>query len=136
MAGLQAHNARHAAGAPHHRQIGVVDRFEQNHFVAGLDERQQRGGDGFRGAGGDRHFTLPIQRNALVRRVVFRDGFAQVGQAAHGRILVRPVDARARGRFADVERPVLLREALPQIDRTTPAARRDITSKIVVPRAA
>ena len=49
--------------------------------------------------------------------IVRGDGLAQLGQAAHGRILVGAVERRARGGFEDVARAVLLGKALAQIDR-------------------
>ena len=35
---LQRHEARHAAGPAHQRQVGVVHRLEQHDLVAGLDQ--------------------------------------------------------------------------------------------------
>ena len=37
----QPHQPRHAAGAQHQRQIGVVERLDQHDLVAGLDQGEQ-----------------------------------------------------------------------------------------------
>ena len=49
----QPDEARHPAGAKHQRQIGVVERLEEQHLVARLDQRHQRRGQRLGRAGGD-----------------------------------------------------------------------------------
>ena len=57
----QRHELRHAAGAPHQRQIGVVHRLEQHDLVARRDQRQQRAGDRLGRARGDHDLAVGIE---------------------------------------------------------------------------
>ena len=114
---LEPHEARHAAGALHQRQVGVVERLEQHHLVAGLDQRQQRAGERLGGAGGHHDLGLGIEREILPVPVMRGDRLAQFRQAQHRRILVPAVDHRL-GRLAPhVLRPGIVGKALAEIDR-------------------
>ena len=115
--GCRLHEARHAAGPAHQRQIGVVHRLEQHDLVARLDQGQQRRGERLGRAGGDHHLGCAVELEALPVPVMLGDGGAQLGHAQHRRILVPAVDHRL-GRLAPhVLRAGIVREALAEIDR-------------------
>ena len=117
MRRLQGDEPRHAAGAAHQRQIGVVHRLEQNHLVARFDQRHQRPGQSLGGAGGDHHLALRIEIEALPMLVMRRDRLAQDGQAEHGRILVPALDHGLRRALAHILRARIIGKALAEIDR-------------------
>ena len=70
-----------AAGAAHHRQVGVVERLEQHHLVARLDQGQEGGGQRLGGAGGDGDLARPVELQALEAAVVVGHRLAQLRQA-------------------------------------------------------
>ena len=57
MRRLQGDEARHAAGEPHQRQVGVVHGLEQHHLVAGLDDAEDRARQRLRRARGHHHLA-------------------------------------------------------------------------------
>jgi hypothetical protein len=115
---VQAHDAWHAACPADHRHVRIVQWLEQHHFVAWFDEREQRGSDRFGGAGGDGDFALPIEFNALMLTIVSGHRLAQVLQTPHRRILVGPLQRRARRCFENITRAVVLGKALSEIHCT------------------
>ena len=79
----QADQPRHAAGAQHQRQIGVVERLEQHDLVARRDQGEQARGDRLGRARGDDHL-LRIEIEALMARDNDRrpPGAARAGRAS------------------------------------------------------
>ena len=114
---LEGDEARHAAGPAHERQVGVVHRLEQHHFVAGRDEGQQGSRERLGGAGGDHHLALGIERQALPMAVMRRDRRAQLRQPHHGRILIPTLDHGVGRLAAHVLGTRIVGKALPEIDR-------------------
>ena len=57
---LEADQLGHAAAPPHDRQIAVVERLEQHHLVARLDEPEQARGQRLGRARGHHHLALPV----------------------------------------------------------------------------
>ena len=55
MRRLETHQTRNAAGLADDRQIGVIDRLEDDDLVAGLDHRKDRAGQRFGAARGHHH---------------------------------------------------------------------------------
>ncbi len=108
------------AGQSDHGAVGVVERFEGEHFVAGFHERQQRSRNGFGGAGGDDDLCLRVRRQAVEPLLVRRNGLAQ-GQDSLARCVLVGAggDGGLRGRL-DLRRAVLVRETLSQVDGTGP----------------
>jgi hypothetical protein len=114
---LEAHEARHAAGALHQRQIGVVERLEQHHLVARLDQRHQGAGDRLRRSRGDHDLAVGIEVEVLPMLVVRRNGLAQLGQPHHRGILVPAVDDGVGRLLSHVLRAGIVGKALTEIDR-------------------
>ena len=79
----QPDQPRHAAGAQHQRQIGVVERLEEHDLVAGRDQGQQARGDRLGRARGDDHL-LGIDVEALMAPVMIGDRLreARAGRAS------------------------------------------------------
>ena len=103
----------------------------------GLHEREDRGEDRLRRAGGDRDLGRRVVAAAVQRLDLGGDRLAQRRHAGHRRVLVvagahRRVDGVEQLRIA-----VEIGEALAEVDRASfSAASADITVKIVVPTAA
>ena len=76
------------AGEPNDGAIGVVERLEREHLIAGADQRQQRGGDGLCGAGGDDDLRLGIGSQSIEPLLVDGDRLPQRQDALAGCVLV------------------------------------------------
>ena len=100
-----------------HGEIAVVHRFEQDDFVAGRQDGEKCGSQSFRGAGGDSDLALPVELDARQAGVVLGDGFAQLRQATHGRVLVGAAHHSVGGALANVFGSIPFGKALPQIHR-------------------
>lgn len=113
---VEGDEPRDAACALHQRQIGVVQRLEQQHLVARADHRQQ-GRRNRLGRAGGHHDLVGAKLQLLVTPVPIRHRAAQLGDADHRRILVRPLLQRVARRIDDriVAWPV--GKALSQVDR-------------------
>ena len=114
---LQRHEFRYAARTQHQRQIGVIHRLEQNHLVTRRDQRHQRARNRLGSARGDHHLVFPIERHALMMRVMFSDGLSQLRQAGHWRVLVPPVHHGVSRFFQHIERTGAIGKALAKINR-------------------
>src|SRR5699024_4816896 len=64
----------HAAGKRYYRRVGVVVRFDQDHFVAGFDQAEDRSGDPLGGADGDQYLRIRVGVDAVALAPVFGDG--------------------------------------------------------------
>ena len=114
---LEPDQPRHGAGAAHDRQIGIVERLDQNHLVAGLDEPEQGARQRFGSARGDYHLARPVDLQVVEPFGVRGHRLAQGRDAHHRWILVDAVRQVVRGRGDHVVRPVAVRESLAEIDR-------------------
>jgi len=79
---------RLAADGFNRRHVGVIDRVEDDHLVAGMNQRGNRGEQGLGRAGGDGDFAVDIVAGAIQRLDLGRDGGAQFGHAGERRVLV------------------------------------------------
>ena len=121
-----------AARPPHHRQVGVVQRLDQHHLVARLDQPEEAIGQRLGRAGGDQHLGLPVDVEAVENARMLGDGLRSSGQAHHRRILVVAVESHLGGARRRIGRAVVVGKALPEVDRLVLIAPdRDITSKMV-----
>ena len=104
------------AGEADDGAVGVVERLEGEDLVARADEREQGGGDGLGGAGGDDDLGLRVRFQAVEALLVEGDRLAQLQDALAGGVLVGAGgDGGLRGGL-DLHRAVLVREALAQVD--------------------
>ncbi len=99
------------------RHIGIVERLEADHFVAGRDAGEDRRGQRLGRARGDHHF-LCRQVEPLVAGIMIGHRMAELGQAEHRRILVRPFDHCFRRRLQHRFGSAPVGEALAQLDRS------------------
>ena len=113
----EAHQLRHRAQHPHHRQVGVVERLDQHHLVARVEQRHQAGGDRLGGAGGDDHLRRRVDLQPVEAPVRGRHGLPQLGHAGQRRVLVTVVEQRIGRGPHHIRRPFLVREALAEVDR-------------------
>ena len=133
--GRQAHQLRDRAEQADDRQVGVIERLEQDDFVARVQDGHQAGGDRLGGAGGDDDLGRRVDLKSVETGIGGRDRLSQFRHAGHGRILIAPIEQRIRGGAQDVVGPVRVREALPEVDRLPcSVASADMTVKTVVPR--
>ena len=113
----EAHQARDRTRPAHDRQVAVVERLEQHHLVARLDEAEEAARQHLGSAGGDHDLALPIDLEAVEALGVGGHRLAQLGHAEHGRVLIGSV-LEEEGRLgAHVLGPVAVGEALAEIDR-------------------
>ena len=106
-----------AAGQVDGRGVGVVEGLQGHHLVAGVDEGQDRRGQGLGSSGGDEHLGVGIVSQAVVPRGVVGDGLPERGDAAARRVLV---EAGRDGRPGLVEHEggaVGVRKALTEVHR-------------------
>ncbi len=112
------HQLRRRTGSPDKRQVAVVERLDQHHLVAGLDQRRHAVGERLRSAGSDEDLRLPVDVEVVEPLVGLRDGGPQFRDAHHRRILVPAArDDLLGGETPDILRPVDIRESLPEVDR-------------------
>ncbi len=113
----QRHGHRDAAAQLDRRYVGVVARFEDDHFVAGPDHRRDRIEQRFGSARRHRDLRFGIVSPAVKRLVLRGDRFAQRQHALHRRVLIAPASHVARHRFHQLGIAIEIGEALRQVDR-------------------
>ena len=109
----------HAEPGPRHRHrraVGVVGGLEGDHLVAGLAEREERGGDGLGGAGRHEDLGVGIDGEAPEATLVLGDGPTQLRGARTGRVLVVAGADGGDGGLEHLGRAVGVREPLPEVD--------------------
>ena len=121
MRRFEAHQTRDAAGLADDREIGIVDRLEHDHLVAGLDHGQNGRCQRLGAARRHHHLGHRIEREAVPALVMGRNRLPQFRNAHHRRVLVVAVHHRVRGGAANVLRPGIVRETLAEIDRVVVA---------------
>jgi len=93
-AAARAHQPRYAPGLANDRQIGIVDRLENHHLVAGLDHaRIALVSASVRLM--SHHLGHRIERQAMPAPVMSRDRLPQLRNAHHRRVLVVAVHTAA-----------------------------------------
>jgi hypothetical protein len=129
----QLHIDRHAAVDLDRRRVAVVGRFEQDHFVAGADQRGAGGVDAVGRTGDDGDFVLDVVVGAIQALRSFRRWLRAARDAGHRRVLVDAgIDvlvssARSSGAQSKSGNP------WDRLIALCSAASRDITVKMVVP---
>ena len=121
------HQRHRAPLAARHRDdggVGVVERLDQQHLGAGLDEPEDRRGDGLGGADGHQHLGVGVVVGAEVALALRGDRFPQRRDAQAGRVLVDALGDRVLGDLEHRGRPVLVGEALAQIHRADAGGQR------------
>jgi hypothetical protein len=116
MRRLEPHEAWHAPCPLHQREVRVVERLEQHHLVARLDQRHQRASDRLGRAGGDHDLAVGVEVEILPMLVVRGDRLAQLGQPHHRRILVPAVDDRVGRLCQHIFGKRAIGKTLPQVD--------------------
>ncbi len=103
-------------GQADHGSVGIVERLEGEHFVAGAGEGENRRRDGFGGSGADDDVGLGVGSEAVEPLLVPGDRRPEHGLALAGSVLVLAIADRRPGGVEDLGRAVLVREALPEVD--------------------
>jgi hypothetical protein len=112
----QRDDARHAAGEVDRRDVGVVEGFEEDDLVAGVDEGEHRVGQRLGRAGGDGDLRLGVGLAAVVARPGGGDGAAQAGRAVADGVLVEVGVDRGLRRLLDEVGAGEIGEALAEVD--------------------
>ena len=109
----------HAVTACHRDDggVGVVERFDQQHLGARLDQADHGRRDGLGGAHGDQHLGVGVVGDAEVPLALGRDRLAQRLDARPRWVLVDAVGDRVLGGLQHRGGTVLVGKALPQIHR-------------------
>ena len=122
---LQPHQPGHRAQQAHHRQVGVVQRLDQHHLVARVEQRHQAGGDRLGGAGGHHHLGCrgrpAARRSGHWRRPP--PGAVPAGRSSAGTGCARPAAPRRR-RAPRPPGPSVSGKPLAEIDRAMPGGER------------
>ena len=113
-----------AAGHGDDGGVRVVERLDQQHLGAGLDQPEHRGGDGLGGADGDQHLGVGVVLDAVAAFALRGDRLAQRRDAQAGRVLVDALGDGVLGGLEHRRRAVLVGEPLPEVDRTDPGGQR------------
>ena len=115
---LQGHVDGHPAAKADGRNIAVVGRLEDHHFVAFAHDGGDRGEDRLGRPCGDGDLAVHVEPRAVEVLHLLRNRFAQLGHALHRRVLV---DALAHPCGDAVDEPPVrrkVREPLAQVDGT------------------
>ena len=113
----ERHRAQPRAGHGRDGSVGVVGGLEGEDLVARVAQRQHRGGDRLGGAGRDEHLGGRVDRQPPEPLLVLGDGPAQRLDPEAGRVLVLPGPDGRDGGLGHLDRAVLVREPLPEVDR-------------------
>ena len=112
----QRHIVRSKSRHHHVGHIAVIDRLEDDHFVARIGQSQDRGENRFGGAGGDQNLGLPIDLLTVKTLRMACHRFAQDRHADARRILVQLDLNRFHSRSQNFRRTIEVRRALAEID--------------------
>ena len=97
--------------------VRVVERLQGDHLVAGVDERQDRRGQGLGGAGGDQDLGIGVVAQAVMPSGVVGDRGPQRRDPAARRVLVDSGRDRRLRLLQHEVGPVAVRETLAEVDR-------------------
>ena len=122
--GHQRHDDPLGAGHRHHRGVGVVERLDQDHLGAGLDQAEHCRRDGLGGADRHQHFGVRVVVDAEVPLALGGDGLAQRRDTDSRRVLVDALGDGVLGGLEHRRRPVFVGEALPEVHRADPGGQR------------
>ena len=96
--GAQRHKDRGGLTEDRVRAVVLVERLEDQHFVAGIEQRQKHGGCGLGRTARHGDLTLGVDRHAVPRVILPDDGVSQGLGAPGDRVLVHiRMDGRGRG---------------------------------------
>ena len=121
----ERHVSRDSSGEGDRRFVGVVRGVEDDHLVAGANDRLDCAEQAFGRAGADRYFGIVIDRAALQPRRLVRDGLTQRRNPCHRRVLVRAVCEVEVDAVRQLFRRVEARKSLGEVDRV--AVRGELT---------
>ena len=99
-----------------------VDGFEEQDFIAGIEEREASGVESAGGAGGDEDFLLGIGLNAVVVARLVGHGVAERGDAVQTGVGIVPVMNGGYGAFEDRSWEFGVADALGEIDASKAVA--------------
>ena len=113
----QRHPHRHPGGQRDPSPVDVEPRFRHDHFIAGVHQREQRGGEDFTGPGADHHLRAGVVVQTVETLLVVGNSREQLGNPVAGWVLVAGTvcDRGDCGIFEDL-RTVDVRETLPEVD--------------------
>ena len=112
------HGTQPCSAQRDHCRVGVVERFEGHHFVAHVCQSENSGSQGFGGPGRDEDLGRRVDDQTVKPRLVAGDCLTQNRHAAPGRVLVYTCRDRIAGRPNNLDGPILVGEALPQVNRS------------------
>ena len=130
----KGHRSPHTAGEPDAGHVGVVVRLEHDDLVAGVDQREQGGGDGLGGAGGDEDLAVGVVRQPVEAPPVLDDGATQLRDPR--RLAGTGCDRRGSpgcGRLGTSDGPSVSGKPCPRLIEPVARASADISAKTVVP---
>ncbi len=116
LGGLQLDEARRCTGKNRVRSIIFIERLEDHHFIARIDDRHHRGHHGFSRAAANGDFAFGINLDSLHARKFLGDGIAEFFPAPGDSVLI---DVHGNGlprRLFDFLRRGEIGKALREID--------------------
>ena len=122
--GHQRHDDPLGAGHRHHRGIGVVERLDQDHLGAGLDQADHRRRDGLGRPDRHQYFRLRVVVDAELPLALRGDRLTQRRDADSRRVLVDALGDRVLRGLEHRRWPVFVGEALPEVHRADPGRQR------------
>ena len=114
---IQRHVARRRARKDRVGAIVFIKRLEDDHFIAGIDDRHHRRHHRFGRAASDADFALRVDFHAEIPRRFFDDGVAEILRAPGDRILIHVGHDGVAGGELDLFRRGEIGKALRQVDR-------------------
>jgi hypothetical protein len=114
---VSGNGAVHAAGQGDRRRVLVVERFEGEHLVARLDEREDRRRERLGRPGRHQHLRDRIPVQSVPGGLVLGHGLPQRGDARPGRVLVRAAADRLDGGLRDDRGRGVVGIALAEVQR-------------------
>ena len=133
----QRHDPPLGAGHGDAGRVGVVERLEAHDLVAGLAQREQRGGDRLRGARGDEHLAVGVELDGRGSAAGGRRSpRAAPGCPGPGGYWLWPARMAATAASSTSSGPSVSGKPCPRLSEPVRTASADISAKIVVPKPA
>ena len=117
MARVRGVTAASIASQSIRKDVAVVDRLDDDHLVARAHDREHRGEDRLRGAGGHGDLGVGVVATSVEAFDLGGDRLAQRRYPGHRRVLVQSSPHRVGDRVDQFRVAVEVGEALPQVDR-------------------